>query len=108
MNREVAYRVFDEYRALVEQAQEQPLLSRDRRASVRALNERVPMVNLYLHELLPDVTSVTSGFLNDHVRALPRVRRALAILKTWGEMTPAVTARNLRPRPSCTSQRWTP
>lgn len=86
MNRQMAHRVLDEYRTLVEQAQKQPWLSKDRRASVKALNGSLRMVNFYLHELLPDIAPVTGTFLNDHVWALPRVRRVLAILKTWGEL----------------------
>jgi hypothetical protein len=86
MNRQSACRVLDEYRARVEQAQEQPWLSKDRRASVKALNGSLQIVNFYLGELLPDIAPITGIFLNDHVWALPRVRRALAILKTWGEL----------------------
>jgi hypothetical protein len=89
MNRQIAYRVLDEYRALVEQAQKQPWPSKDRRASVKALNGNAPMVSFYLRELLPDIAPVTGTFLNDHANALPRVRRALALLKAWHEMAPS-------------------
>jgi hypothetical protein len=51
----MAYRVPGEYRALVEQAQKQPWPSKDRRASVKALDESTRMVNFCLRELLPDI-----------------------------------------------------
>jgi hypothetical protein len=86
MNRRIAHRALDQYQALVEQAQKQPWATKDRRATMKAVNGNLRMVNFYLLELLPDIAPITGTSLSYHADALPRVRRALDLLKSWSDM----------------------
>jgi Protein of unknown function (Hypoth_ymh) len=82
----VASRQLTGYCELVAQAQKLPTLSRDRRAVMKTVNERVATVNQILRAIVPDIKLISAHWLGDHVRALPRVYRALALLRGWGEM----------------------
>jgi hypothetical protein len=83
MNREEAVSTLHSYQACVKRAQDAGWGSKDRRAAVRELNEMRPRVNAFMHDLAPDIKLLTATSLNDHVAALPRVSRALAIIATW-------------------------
>ena len=72
-----AFRWLTDYGALVQQAQKQPILSKERRATIKALNERLPTVNLILQSLAPDIPLISAHYLSDHAAAWPNVRRAL-------------------------------
>ena len=87
MNREYAARVLADYRANVELARTQKWLSKERRATMQAVNELLPHVNAVLHELLPDIAPIDAYSLNDHVRTLQRVERAERLLVTWKAIT---------------------
>lgn len=84
---QAAQTVLSEYVEFVELAQNEPWLSKERRAFMKSLNGDLKMVNYYLRDLVPDIEPIGGGFLNDHVRALPRVRRALELLTHWQEMS---------------------
>ena len=74
------------YGELVAQAQKLPAFSRERRAVMKTVNERVATVNKILRTRAPDIKLISAHWLGDHVRALPRVYQALALLRGWGEM----------------------
>jgi hypothetical protein len=86
MNRDVAHRYLSEYRALVAEASRQPMLSKERRAALKAANEHLPTVNALLRALAPDLPLINAHWLNDHVAAGPRLQCALDLLSDWQEM----------------------
>ncbi len=87
MDGDAAFRHLNEYCELVKQAQEQPMLSRERRATAKAISEHLPGVNYYLRVIGPDMKLIGAYSVNDHVRALPRVRRAMSLLTDALDMT---------------------
>ncbi|MGO9140324.1 MAG: TIGR02391 family protein [Streptosporangiaceae bacterium] len=86
MNRDMARDMLAKYVERVELAQSQSGWSKERRATMKGVNAIRDMVNFYLRDLLPDYEPVSGTFLNDHLRTLPRVRRAIALLEVWQEM----------------------
>jgi hypothetical protein len=87
MDRDAAFRHLSSYCALVKQAQQQPWMSRERRATMKAVNEHLPGVNYYLRMIAPDMKLISAYTLNDHLRALPHVRRAIDLLSDALDMT---------------------
>jgi uncharacterized protein (TIGR02391 family) len=87
MNREEAFQQITEYWALVEKADQQPLLSGDRRAVMREVNKRLPAVNKILPSLAPDLRTIVASKVSEHLAAAPKARRALGILGGWEAMT---------------------
>lgn len=86
MDREDAFQVIIEYWGLVEKANRQPLLSGDRRAVMRDVKQRLPVVNQILRGLAPDLRPIVASRVSEHLAAAPRVRRALGILGGWEAM----------------------
>src|SRR5260370_32111908 len=86
MNRDVAHRYLSEYWALVDQARKLPTLSKERRATAKAVNEHLATVNHILRTLAPDLKLINANWIRDHVAAWPQLRRALALLAGWQEM----------------------
>jgi Protein of unknown function (Hypoth_ymh) len=86
MNHQYAHRCLSEYVARVEQAQRQPMLSKDRRATMKAVHASLDLVNYCLRDLVPDIEPISGSFLNDNVWALPRVRRAIELLNRWQQI----------------------
>jgi hypothetical protein len=81
-----------DYLHAVEKCGELPVLTKERRAAIRSLNESVPMVNAILAALAPDLGSVTGGtYLRDHQSGVSRIQRALNLISGWPEV-PARTA----------------
>jgi hypothetical protein len=87
MDREEAFRQLTDYWAQVERAQKQPWPSRERKAALKAANERLPAVNKILRSLAPDLRLISAYRVSDHLAAWPRLHRALDILNGWEEMT---------------------
>lgn len=88
MNREETCRQVTEYWTLVRECKAKPLLSSERRAAVKVLNnEYLPRVNRILPDLAPDLRPIRAWTVNDHLAAWPTVERALGILKRWEAMT---------------------
>lgn len=87
MNREEAFQQVTEYWALVKKAEKQPPLSSDRRAVMRDVNQRLPMINKILRGLTPDPRPISASRVSEHLAAWPRVERALRILSGWEAMT---------------------
>lgn len=87
MKREEARRQITEYWELVEECRTKPLLSSERRVTVRLLNhEYLPRVNRILRELAPDLQPIRASMVVDHLAARPTVERALGILRDWEAM----------------------
>lgn len=86
MDREAAFRCLTDYWTLVNRARQLPTLSKDRRAAVKAANEQLLVVNRVLREIAPDLPQITANGLWDHVNALPRISRALDLIKKWQAM----------------------
>ena len=87
MDRDAAFRHLREYCALIIQAQSQSVISKERRATMKAVNEHLPGVNYYLRAIVPDPKLISAYYLGDHVSALPLVRRAIDLLTDSEEMT---------------------
>ncbi|MFD0633094.1 TIGR02391 family protein [Catenulispora yoronensis] len=84
MNREETYRQITEYWALVNASKAMPLMSSERRATVKRLNdEHLPRVNGIFKLLAPDLRPIRASTVNQHLAAKSTVDRALAILKRW-------------------------
>jgi len=87
MNREETCRQITEYWELVQACKAKQILSSDRRAAVKLLNdEHLPRVNRILQELAPDLRPIRASMVNDHLAAWSTVERALGILKRWEAM----------------------
>jgi Protein of unknown function (Hypoth_ymh) len=87
MDRDEAFRHLTDYWAMVGQAQREPPLSRERRAAVKALNQRLMTVNRVLRSLGPDLALIQARSLREHVAGWPRLFRGLGLLGGWQEMT---------------------
>ena len=87
MKRDEAHRCLSKYLALVEQARKQPMWSKERKATTKAVKACLPEVNEILRELLPDSRVITAWSVNDHVWALPEIYRALHLLAGWEDIT---------------------
>lgn len=86
MNRDAAVDQLGEYLKLVNRARELPVLTKDRRAALKAANEHLPTVNYILSNLAPDIPLIGATSVADHAAALPRLQRAVGLLSGWGEM----------------------
>jgi hypothetical protein len=86
MDREAVFRYVTDYSAQVNKAQRLPLFSKERRAAVKAANERLAGVNWILRELAPDLPLIRADGLGDHVAAWPQIGRALGLINNWREM----------------------
>lgn len=75
------------YWALICQAQQQPWLSKERRATAKKINELLPAVNSILRALAPDITPINAYLISDHAAAGARVHRALRLLDGSQEIT---------------------
>src|SRR6266536_579202 len=61
--------------------------TKERRAALRSLNERVSMINAILAALAPDLGSVAGGtLLRDHESAVSRIQPALDLISGWPEI----------------------
>ena len=87
MNREEAFRQVTEYWELVKKGDRHPPLSGDRRAVMKVVNQRLPVINKILHDLAPDMRPIRASRVSEHLAAWPRVERALEILSGWETMT---------------------
>jgi Protein of unknown function (Hypoth_ymh) len=87
LDRDAAIRYLTEYCELVSKAQGQLALTKDRRATMKAVEAHLAGVNQVLRGLASDLEPIYAHGLRDHVAALPRVRRALVLLNGWREMT---------------------
>ena len=66
--------------ALIDQGQEQGWLTKERRTTVKALNERLATANYILSGVAPDLALINAYSLADHVGSRSRIRRALNLL----------------------------
>jgi Protein of unknown function (Hypoth_ymh) len=57
------------------------VLTKERRAAVKALNQRLPQINYILASLTPDQQFVSGSNLNWHEGNIPVIRRALGLLE---------------------------
>jgi hypothetical protein len=87
MNRDAALRHLSEYCELVKQAQRHPVLSKERRATMKAVNNLLPGVNHYLRSMAPDFELISAHYLGEHVDAQPSARRAIGLLTDSDDMT---------------------
>jgi hypothetical protein len=83
MDHDVALRLLNDYCALIAKAQKLPALSKDRRVTMKTLNERLVWVNQVLCTIAPDVKPISAHWLGEHVSALPGVHQALALAGGW-------------------------
>ncbi len=87
MNRETAVRHLSDYCALVKKAQRLPVLSKERRTTMKAVNEQVDLVNHCLRNIAPDFEPINAYYLPAHASSgLPRAYRALELIEAWGKM----------------------
>jgi hypothetical protein len=87
MDREAAFRQLTDYWTLVSRAQKLPMLSGERRATMKVVNERKTAVDLILRSLAPDLRLVGNArTVADHVALWPRFSRALGLINAWREL----------------------
>lgn len=97
MNYRQARGVLSEYVANVEKAQALSWPSKDRKAAMTEVAKSVRSVNFCLRELVPDIELISGNYIKDHVRALPRVRRALELLTNWEKLAGRGRPRDMVP-----------
>jgi hypothetical protein len=83
MDPKVVSRFLADYWTLVAQAQQHPVLSKERRDTMKALNTRLMRVNEILRTLAPDLALINARSLAQHAAAAPRVHRILEIFDGW-------------------------
>lgn len=89
MDYDWAASMLTEHQQLVAEAQKTPWLSKDRRATLKKLNELRPTVNGILQSLGPGLGSIAGTSLPFHVAGLKRTQRALHLVSASQHMADA-------------------
>lgn len=87
MDREAAFRKLAEYWELIGKAQKLPMLSRERRDTLKAVNALLSEVNGILSRLAPDLPLIRAQSLNEHLNSWPLLHRALDIINGWRHLS---------------------